>query len=164
MIHKSKKAMLNFSLISVLVISMFILPLTLMIPQASASTPHTVLTPKWSRTSLGTNWESGLVIGDVTGDGQEDVVYCGGSSDTLYVLDGATGATIDTYGNSRIGTYSQPQLYDVDGDGVLDILCVLYYQPGMAALKYNPDTGNLDELWEVYSQGASGSGSVGLGG
>ncbi len=90
--------------------------------QVFAADPTTVLTPKWTRTGLGTNWESGLVIGDVTGDGQEDVVYCGGGSDTIYVLNGDDGSTIATYYNNRIGTYTQPQLYDVDGDGVLDII------------------------------------------
>ena len=75
MSHKSKKTMLNLSLISLLVISMFMLPLTLMIPQASAASPTTVLTPKWTRTGLGTNWESGLVIGDVTGDGQRGCCF-----------------------------------------------------------------------------------------
>ena len=98
-----KKLCLNLSLISLLVISMFMLPLTLMIPQASAAGPTTVLTPKWTRTGLGTNWESGLVIGDVTGDGAEDVVFGGGGNNIIYVLDGITGATIATYANSRIG-------------------------------------------------------------
>ena len=37
MSDKSKRAMLNLSLISLLVISMFILPLVLMIPEASAA-------------------------------------------------------------------------------------------------------------------------------
>ena len=127
--------------------------------------PTTVLTPKWTRNSLGTNWEGGLVIGDVTGDGQEDVVYCGGSQDTIYVLDGDDGSTIATYNNGRIGTYTQPQLYDVDGDGVLDILVPLYYEPGLAAVQYDGDS-SLYEMWEIYSQadqapgGEEGSGSV----
>ena len=77
MMHKSKKAMLNFTLISVLVISMFILPLTLMIPQASAADPVTVLTSKWSRSGLGTSYEGGMVIGDIDGDGHEEVVVAG---------------------------------------------------------------------------------------
>ncbi len=130
MLHKSSKSLFNLTLISVLLISMLVTPLALIIPQASAAGPTTVLTPKWTRTGVGTNWESGMVAGDVTGDGQEDVVWCGGGGtggDTIYVFDGTTGATIATYHNSRIGTYSQPQLYDVDGDGVLDILlfCIM---------------------------------------
>ena len=52
------------------------------------------LTAKWSRSNMGTNWEGGLVIRDVTGDGLEDIVYAGGGSDIIYVLNGNTGATI----------------------------------------------------------------------
>ena len=74
MLHKSSKSLFNLTLISVLLISMLVTPLALMIPQASAAGPTTVLTPKWTRTGVGTNWESGMVVGDVTGDGQEDVV------------------------------------------------------------------------------------------
>ena len=75
MSHKSKKTMLNLALISILTISMLILPLTLMIPQVSAA--ETVLTAKpwYSRSGLGTNWEGGVVLGDVTGDGIDDIVY-----------------------------------------------------------------------------------------
>ncbi len=82
-----------------------------MIPQASAATGD--LTPKWTRSGLGTNWEGGLVIGDVTGDGSDDVVY--GGNDQLVVLNGNTGATIATYAQTRIGQYCQPQLYNIDG-------------------------------------------------
>ena len=66
---------------------------------------------------------------------REDVVFGGGGNNTIYVLDGTTGATIATYTNSRIGTFCQPQLYDVDGDGVLDILVPLFYEPGIGCFK-----------------------------
>ncbi len=154
MSNKTKRNVLNLLLLTILLISVFTLPLSLVIPQASASTAHTVLTFKWSRSSIGTNWESGMVIGDVTGDGREDVVYCGGGStggDTIYVLDGITGDTIATYQNTRIGTYTQPQLYDVDNDGVLDILVAMYYQPSCAAIKYNGDA-TLQQLWITNTQ------------
>ncbi|MCJ7609594.1 VCBS repeat-containing protein, partial [Candidatus Bathyarchaeota archaeon] len=126
------------------------------LPPVSAQ-PTTVLTPKWTRTGLGTNWEGGLVIGDVTGDGQEDIVY--GGNDNLVVLNGDTGLTIASYAQSRIGQYCQPQLYDVDGDGVLDILVPLYYLPGIAAVKYDGDS-TLSQMWIVNTEGSGGSGSV----
>ena len=62
------------------------------------------------------------------------------------MLDGITGDTIASYAQARIGQYCQPQCYDVDGDGVLDILVPLYYLPGLAAVKYDGDS-TLQELW-----------------
>ena len=155
MSNKSKKSILNFSLISILVISMFILPLTLMIPLASAAAGD--LTPKWTRSGLGTNWEGGLVIGDVTGDGSEDIVY--GGNDQLVVLNGNTGAITATYSQSRIGQYCQPQLYNIDGDAALEILVPLYYLPGLAAVQYDGDS-TLSSMWIANVQGSGGSGSV----
>ena len=168
--HKTSKSTFNMTLISILLISMIATPLALMIPQASADDPTTVLTPKWYTSGLGTNYESGMVIGDVDGDGDEDIVFSGynaadPSQRHISVLDGSTGDLLYTYYNTRIGGYSQPQLYDVDGNGVLDILCVLFYEPGLAALRYDGDS-TLEEMWVVYSQadqapgGSVGSGSV----
>jgi hypothetical protein len=110
---------------------------------------------------MGTNWEGGLVIGDVTGDGQEDVVYGGGGSDRIYVLSGTDGSTIAYYSNTAIGTYCQPQLYDVDGNGVLDILVPLYYPPGLAAVKYSG--GSLQLLWSRTIETAQPGGTGTLG-
>jgi hypothetical protein len=123
-----------------------------------ASAAETVLTAKWSRTSMGTNWEGGLVIGDVTGDNAEDIVYAGGGNDIIQVLNGATGATIATYTNTRISQYCQPQLYDVNGDGILDILVPLYSRPGLAVVTYDGDS-TLSALWVRDTQGTGGSGS-----
>ena len=149
-------ACLGFMLISIILVGV---PLSAMVHLVYAP-PTTVLTPKWTRSSLGSNYEGGLVIGDVTGDGQEDVVYAGGGSDIIYVLNGQNGNTIATYTNTRIGQYCQPQLYDVDGDGRLDILVPLYYSPGLAAVKYNTGSGTLTQLWAVNTEGSGGSGSV----
>jgi hypothetical protein len=149
-------------LVLIMLVSVLGVPMLSLIRSVLAQ-PTTVLTHKWTTPGLGTNWEGGLVIGDVTGDGQEDVVYAGqlsgGSNDRVYVLDGDNGDTLASYTNERIGTYCQPQLYDVDRDGVLDILVPLYYQPGLAAYKYTGSS-TLTQLWSVNTQGSSGSGSV----
>ena len=143
---------------TLLVIALLITPIIALIhiPPVSAQ-PTTVLTSKWAHSNLGTNWEGGLVIGDVTGDGIEDVVVAGG--ETVYVLNGNNGNTIASYTNSRIYRYCQPQLYDVDGDGLLDILVPLYYRPGLAVVQYDGST-TLHQMWVADTQGATGSGSV----
>lgn len=73
-IMRLRGACLGFILISVILVGV---PLSAMVHLVYAP-PTTVLTPKWTRSSLGSNYEGGLVIGDVTGDGQEDVVFAGG--------------------------------------------------------------------------------------
>ncbi len=158
--HKNKKSVIT----SLLLIALLLTPLLslIQIPSASAQ-PTTVLTPKWTRSNLGTNWEGGLVAGDVTGDGVDDVVFAGGGAETVYVLNGINGNTVATYTNSRIAQFCQPQLYDVDGDGVLDILLTLYYEPGLAAVKYDGDS-TLQQLWIANTQRVAGeptpSGSI----
>ena len=74
-------------------------------------------------------------------------------------MNGTTGTTIASYAQPRIGQYCQPQCYDVDGDGVLDILVPLYYQPGLAAVRYDGDS-TLQQLWITNTEGTTGSGSV----
>ena len=73
----------RFTSLTLLVILLVGVPMSVLNLFTEAQ-PTIILTPKWRRTSMGTNWESGLVIGDVTDDGQEDVVYCGGSSNVVY--------------------------------------------------------------------------------
>ncbi len=147
-----------------LLFSLVVMPILSLIQiQPVSAQPTTVITPKWTRSGLGTNWEGGLVIGDVTGDGVEDIVYAGGGNDIIYVLNGNNGNTIATYTNNRISQYCQPQLYDINGDGVLDILVPLYYEPGLAAVRYDGDS-SLQQMWVANIQRVPGeptpSGSV----
>jgi hypothetical protein len=134
--------------------SLFVPLLNLFAPVHGATT---VLTYKWTSAHLGTNWEGGVVVGDVTGDGVEDVVF--GGNDQLVVLNGNTGSVIASYSQTRIGQYCQPQLYDVDGDGRLDILVPLYSRAGLAAVQYD-GTSTLHLMWIVDTEGSTGSGSV----
>jgi len=143
---------------SLLLITLLSTPLLIILNAQPANAAETVLTPKWTRSGMGTNWEGGLVIGDVTGDGSEDIVYASGNNRTILVLNGATGATIASYYNARISQFCQPQLYDVDGDGVLDIIVPLYSRPGLAVVKYTGSS-TLTALWVRDTQGTSGSGS-----
>jgi hypothetical protein len=129
----------------------------------SANAAGEVLTLKWKKTGLPTNWEGGIVIGDINHDGLEEIVYGGTRSNrTLVVLSPLNGSILYTYSNSRIGSYCQPQMDDIDGDGWLEILVPLYYIPGLAVLRYDQAIRGLKELWVRDVQGpndASGSGS-----
>jgi len=141
---------INCIFISLLLVGLVLIPLASLISTVFAA-PTIVLTPKWTRSGLGTNWEGGLVIGDVTGDGVEDVVYAGGNTHQLAVLNGTNGATIATYSNgNRIGTFCQPQLYDIDNDGIFEILVPLYWEPGLAAVQYVG--GTLQQMWVANIQ------------
>jgi hypothetical protein len=157
---RSKTVFLTTVSVGILVMVLFGAPLLLIRPAFAA--PGDILTPKWNRTGLGSNSEAGMVIGDVTGDGKEDIVVGAGgisSPNYLYVLSGTDGSTIASYYNTRLGVYCQPQLYDVDNDGILEILCPLYNRAGLAVLKYD-GTSTLNALWVRDVQGSNGSGSV----
>jgi hypothetical protein len=151
------------TIIALLVAASLLMPLLNLIAPVHGAT--TVLTPKWARTTgLGSNCEGGMVIGDINDDGLEEIVYAGYSYSTpssrhISVLDGDTGDVIATWYSTRIGDYCQPQLYDVDGDGVLDILVPLFYLPGLAAVQYD-GTSTLRTMWTANTQGSGGSGSV----
>ncbi len=143
-------------------IAMLLAPVLVSVPFVKAD-PATVLTGKWTRSGLGTNWESGLVIGDINGDGAEEIVYSGynltnSANRRISVLNGTNGNILYSWYSTRIGAYTQPQLYDVDGDGVLDMLVPLFYLPGLAAVKY--DGVGLSTMWITNTQGQFGSGSI----
>ena len=168
-LNKSRST-LSYMIISMFLFSVIIIPLSsYILPVSGEITPATVLTPKWTVSGLGSNWESGLVIGDVNGDGQEDVVYAGCGNDRVYVLDGTDGSTIDYYQDSAIGgspgSYCQVQCYDVDNDGVLEILIPTFWPAKLICVDWvgSPSSGSLSLLWETYVQGGHTSGNPGSG-
>src|SRR6185295_1677287 len=61
-------------------------------------------------------------IGDVDGDGDNDVVF-GGLDFNLYLVDGATGANLPGWPKfMRDTVFSTPVLHDLDGDGKKDVI------------------------------------------
>ncbi|HEV8624941.1 MAG TPA: VCBS repeat-containing protein [Acidimicrobiia bacterium] len=107
-------------------------------------------------------------IGDVTGDGVNDVVF-GSWDTTIYVLNGNCG-TIATKDN-RDSVFSTPALYDVDGTGQLDIFLGGDATENSAVkgdsfnggifrrLRYN-GTPTLAQVWERRSTEAFQSGAA----
>lgn len=61
-------------------------------------------------------------IGDVDGDGDNDVVF-GGLDFNLYLVDAATGANLPGWPKfMRDTVFSTPVLHDIDGDGIKDVI------------------------------------------
>src|SRR5512136_2701888 len=100
---------------TLLLLVLLIAPLLSIPGMVQSASAATVVTQKWSRSGFPANWEGGMVIGDLDNDGYEEVIYAGKGG--IYVLNGATGATKYSYLDSRISSYCQPQLYDIEGDG-----------------------------------------------
>jgi hypothetical protein len=108
---------------------------------------------------MGTTKEGSAVygapaIGDVTGDGQNDVVF-GSFDHNVYVLDRNCGEVARF--DNRDSIFSTPALYDVDGDGALEIFIggdatrndgvpESYAGGAFRALRYN-GTGTLAQMW-----------------
>jgi len=142
---------INCTFISLLLVGLVLIPLASLIAPVYAVT---ILTLKWQRSTGLTNWEGGMVVGDVDNDGYEEIVFAGESNSVL-VLNATSGATKYSYTNSRISQYCQPQMGDINNDGRLEILVPLYYQPGLAVLRVNNQNTALDELWYKNVQGTS---------
>jgi hypothetical protein len=84
----------------------------------------------WSRSSLDQGIPDGRpdpvvgtpAIGDVDGDGQNDVVW-GATDFNVYFVTGSTGANKPNWPRNMIDTVlSSPVLHDMDGDGKLEII------------------------------------------
>ena len=121
-------------------------------PLSIVYAPGSILERKWrSVDSLPTGaWEGGFVIGDInkTNSGEE-VIYAG--TDYVYALSGIDGHTLWKYYDTAIDGYAKPNLYDIDGNGDLEILVPLYYPPGLLVLNGN------GTLWWRRSFGSGGS-------
>jgi hypothetical protein len=92
-------------------------------------------------------------IGDVDGDGDNDVVF-GGFDYNLYLVNGSNGANLAGWPKfMRDTVYSTPVLHDIDGDGIKDvILGVDAHQEGSPF--FTPNGGCL----RVFRYDATGTG------
>jgi len=95
-------------------------------PPVDNAVALTVLTSKWTRTSMPGGGE-GIVIGDIDNDGIQEVVYS--ASNRAVALRGTTGATVwDVTVTGAIDT-TQPQMADLDKDGYLEIVVPIIGPP-----------------------------------
>jgi len=116
---------------------------------------QSILTLKWTKSNLGSGfWEGGVVIGDViqSNPGEEIVFATDYNRGTVWCLDDYDGRTLWTYSDSAIYAYAQVSLYDVDGDGKLEVLVPLYYPPGVFCLR-----GDGTIYWRTTISGSSGT-------
>ncbi|MGA2309812.1 MAG: LamG-like jellyroll fold domain-containing protein [Candidatus Bathyarchaeia archaeon] len=136
----SPEQFLGVVMVAVILSSFFLSSSSLFIEVASAAPTTVTLAPKWTKSGLGDGlWEGGVVIGDVVKStpGEEVVFATDYNGGTVYCLNGQTGATIWTYRDSSIYAYAQTTLYDLDGDGNLEVCVPLYYVPGLLVLRSN---------------------------
>jgi hypothetical protein len=124
-----------------------VFPFSMLFQAAKAST--VLVDQKWrTSTNFGNGlWEGGIVIGDVnkTNPGEEIVFATDYNGGRVFCLDGNTGKELWHYDDSSIYAYAQTQLYDLDGDGNLEVCVPTYYLPGILVLRSN---GTL--YWKTY--------------
>ena len=95
----------------------------------------------------------GVSIGDVDGDGDNDVVFAGFDYN-LYLIDGPTGANLPGWPKFlRDTVFSTPALHDMDGDGKKDV--ILGVDAHVESSFNTPDGGCL----RVFRYDASGTGA-----
>ena len=113
-----------------------------------------ILTLKWTKSNLGNGfWEGGVVIGDIlkSNPGEEIVFATNYNDGTVWALD-SEGRTLWTYSDRAIYAYAQLSLYDIDGDGSLEVIVPLFYPPGILVLR-----GDGTKYWRTL---ISGSGTI----
>jgi len=138
--YNRRESFLGSFVVGVILLSFVLSPFSMLIQVAYAAPPSVTFTTKWTTNSLGNGlWEGGVVIGDVVKStpGEEVVFATDQGGGRVYCLNGRTGKTIWTYDDSSIYAYAQATLYDLDGDGNLEVCVPLYYLPGLLVLRSN---------------------------
>jgi predicted glutamine amidotransferase len=97
------------------------------------TTTSIILSPKWT-VNLPTG-VSGVLTADINGNGAEEVIHAGKGQIT--VLNGADSSIIWTVQDSNIGDWCQPQMADLNKDGILEIIVPLDTPAGILVLHSN---------------------------
>ena len=112
----------------------------------SFTTTTTILKHKWTTTRL-PRGSSGVLIADVIGNGLEEVIYAGKGGVT--VLNGTDGNVIWAFPDNEIGDFTQPQMVDLNRDGIHEIVVPLERPAGVLVLHGNNGT----EYWRKTDLG-----------
>jgi len=98
------------------------------------TTTTLVLEPKWTVQSL-LGGASGVLITDVNKDGMEEVIHAG--SGRVTCLNGSNGAVIWTKSISGTDYWVQPQMADINKDGVFEVIVPIRSPGGVEVLYAN---------------------------
>jgi hypothetical protein len=112
-----------------------VLPFTPKISEAEAASAGTYLTQKWVASGVPQPWEGGTIVGEVVPSNSGlEVIVAGGGTQMVTCLSGMTGAVLWSYHDTALQGYSQPILYDLNGDGKLEVIVPLTYPAGLLVL------------------------------
>ena len=100
----------------------------------SLTTTTKTLVQKWM-TKTGFRGVSGVLAADVNGDGKDEVIYAGKGG--VGVHNGTEGGVIWSVADSGIGDHAQPQMADLNNDGILEIIVPLESPTGLLVLRAN---------------------------
>jgi hypothetical protein len=115
----------------------------------SFTTTTKILQQKWvaEHTQLVPVGDSGVLTFDVNGDGIEEVFFAGVGR--VVCLSGKNGSLIWNVNDTAIGMLSKPQMGDLDGDGIPEIIVPLEQPAGLLALHAN----NGSQYWRITGLG-----------
>jgi len=112
----------------------------------SFTTTTKILQQKWVASSLSTG-VSGVLTYDVDGDGIEEVFFA--ARGLVVALKGTDGHEIWRVSDSNIGYWAQPQMADLNKDGILEIIVPLESPAGLLVLHANDGS----EYWRITGLG-----------
>ena len=114
----------------------------------------------WKTPLVGAGIFSGPVLADVNGDGLSEIITGvrsgSGQAASLYVLD-SEGRILEQYPVEGQGIQGSPAVFDIDGDGKLEIL---FASSGPAKLICLETNGTSEALWPCYRGDPSLTGYV----
>lgn len=108
----------------------------------SLTTTTTILSSKWMA-QTGYPGVSGVLAADIDNDSKDEIIYAGKGG--IAALKGVDGQIIWAINDTRIGDHAQPQMADLNKDGILEILVPLESPAGLLALHAN----NGSTYWRI---------------